>query len=178
MKKALLIALATLFVAGFAYGKDYIGLYFDTGHSVCSKDAVGDVGLYYYVFALPTDDGMYAVEFKIVFPDMVYDYGSMTLNAGINLTLGDISTGWSATFAVCQPNGLWVQVYRQRVYVDTSIAPNGVIMIAETDDSHNIGLATCDFMDARFTVLNNGFINLPCEIGTKDASWGAIKSLF
>jgi hypothetical protein len=124
---------------------------------------------------------MYAVEFKIVFPTIVYDSGSLTLNAGINLTLGDISTGWSATFANCQPSGTWVQVYRQRVYVDTSLNPpdgDGVIMLAEADDSHNLGLATCEFMDARFTVLNNAFINQSCIIGTKDASWGAIKSLF
>jgi len=48
----------------------------------------------------------------------------------------------------------------------------------ETDDSHNLGLSTCLMMDERFTVLNHAHINLTCLIGTKDASWGAIKSLF
>jgi hypothetical protein len=98
------------------------------------------------------------------------------INVGINLTLGDITTGWSAVFANCQYG--WIQIYRQRVYVDTSIEPSGVIQIVKTDDSQNLGLATCEMMDAPFTVLNHGGINVPCVIGTKDASWGAIKSLF
>ena len=179
MKKALLIVLATLMVSSFAYGRDYIGIYFDTAHMVCSKTGVlADTYFYYYVFALPEGRGLQAVEFKIVFPPMVYDYSSLTLNTGINLTLGDILTGWSATFGVCQYN--WIQIYRQRVFADPVTYPpaTGYIMITQTDDSHNLGLSTCQMMDAPFTVLNNGGINLPCEIGTKDASWGAIKSLF
>jgi hypothetical protein len=178
MKKTLLIALATLFIANFAYASDYIGVYFDTAHMICTKDAVGDVAFYYYVWAKPASLGLSAVEFKIVFPPMVYDMGAMTLNAGINLTLGDLLTGWSATFASCQPGTIWIQVYRQRVYVDTALEGTGVIQLAKADDSQNLGLSTCEMMDASFTVLNHGFINLPCIIGTKDASWGAIKSLF
>jgi hypothetical protein len=178
MRKALLIVLATMFVAGFAYGKDkdFIGVYFDTGHSLCSTTASGDTYFYYYVFGRPQLRGLMAVEFKIVFPAMVYDFGSMTLNEDINLTLGDIQTGWSATFVQCMHE--WIQIYRQRVYVDTSIAPNGVIRIMPSDDSSNLGLSTCEMQDAPFTVLNHGFINLPCIIGTQSASWGAIKSLF
>jgi hypothetical protein len=175
MKKALLLVLATLFIANFAYAKDYIGLYYDTSHSLCTRAAAGDVYFYYYVWARPAQ-GLQAVEFKIVFPPIVYDSGSMLLNTGINLTLGSIGTGWSATFAGCTYD--WIQIYRQRVYVDTAIEPTGVIQIVQTDDSQNLGLATCEMMDARFTVLNHAFINLPCVIGTKDASWGAIKSLF
>ena len=176
MKKALLIVLATLCIANFAYAKDYIGVYYDTIHSLCTRTATGDVYFYYYIWALPAPRGMQAVEFKILFPPMVYDFGSMTLNAGINLTLGDIQTGWSATFANCTYG--WTQIYRQRVYVDTGIAPSGVIQIVKTDDSQNLGLASCDMMDWPFTVLNHGGINVPCLIGTKDASWGAIKSIF
>jgi hypothetical protein len=175
MKKALLIILATLCIANFAYAKDYIGVYYDTIHSLCTKTAAGDVAFYYYVWARPAQ-GLQAVEFKILMPPMVYDMGAMTLNAGINLTLGDISTGWSATFASCTYG--WTQIYRQRVYVDTAIEPTGVIQIVKTDDSQNLGLATCEMMDMPFTVLNHGGINVPCLIGTKDASWGAIKSLF
>ena len=178
MKKALLMVLATMFVASYAYAGpyDYIGLFFDTNHSVYTYYNTGDFAVYYYVHAYPAAPGLSAVEFKIVFPPIVYDYGSLTLNAGINLTLGDISTGWSATFANCQPGGVWVQVYRQRVYCDTSIEPNGTIRITETDDSHNLGLATCEMMDRRFTVITVAFINI--SIATKETSWGAIKSLF
>jgi hypothetical protein len=182
MKKLLLIALAAMFVSSFAYGADYIAIYFDTGHSVCRADVgandPADWNTYYYVFALPGTAGLTAVEFKVGFPPIVVDSGSLTLNAGINLTLGAIDTGWSATFAACQPGGTWIQVYRQRVYLDTSTIPDGVIALMETDDSHNLGLSTCQMMDASFTVLNHGHINQPCVIGTKDASWGAIKSLF
>jgi hypothetical protein len=182
MKKAMLIVLATMFVASYAYAgpQDYIGLFFDTtpGHSICRYDNTGDFAVYYYVWAKPGSLGLQAVEFKIVFPPIVYDSGSLTLNTGINLTLGSIDVGWSATFALCQPAGTWVQVYRQRVYCDTGLAPDGVILVAEADDSHNLGLATCALTDTRFTVLNHAHINVPCVIGTKDASWGAIKSLF
>jgi hypothetical protein len=180
MKKAMLIFLATMFVASYAYAgpHDYIGLFFDTGHAVCRTDVTGDMSVYYYVWAKPAELGMYAVEFKIVFPPIVYDMGSLTLNPGINLTLGDITTGWSATFATCQLYGAWVQVYRQRVYCDTGLAPDGVIQITQTDDSQNLGLADCDMVGQYFTVLNHAHINQDCLIGTKDASWGAIKSLF
>jgi hypothetical protein len=178
MKKVLMIVLASMVIAGYANAAryDYIGLFFDTAHSNCDSTVAGDMALYYYAHAKPGALGMTAVEFKVVFPPIVYDTGSLTLNAGINLTLGDISTGWSATFASCQT--AWTQIYRQRVYVDDSIEPNGIIHLAETDDSHNLGLSTCDMMDERFTVLNDAFLNLTCLIGTKEASWGAIKSLF
>jgi hypothetical protein len=186
MKKAMLIFLVTMFAASYAYAgpRDYVGLFFDTtpGHSICRYDNTGDFSVYYYVWAKPAFTGaypgLYAIEFKIVFPPMVYDFGSLTLNAGINLTLGDILVGWSATFASCQPAGTWVQIYRQRVYCDTTIEPDGVIQITETDDSHNLGLADCDMVGQSLTVLNHAHINVPCIIGTKDASWGAIKNLF
>jgi hypothetical protein len=169
-----LIALATLFIAGYSHSSDYIGVLFDTFHATCTKSVSGDTYFSYYVWAKPEPRGLQAVEFKIVFPPMVYDFGSLTLNTNINLTLGDISTGWSATFAVCIYD--WIQVYQQKVYVDTSIQPTGVILITETDDSRNLGLSTCEMQDVRFMVLPCGRINLPG--GTKDASWGAIKSLF
>jgi len=178
MKKALLIVLATLCIANFAYAKDYIGLYYDTIHSLCSKTMTTYGSVYYYVWVLPAPRGLQAVEFKIVFPPMINteENGGLTLNAGINLTLGDILTGWSATFASCTYG--WTQIYRQRVWPDPEVAPNGVIQVVKTDDSQNLGLATCEMMDMPFTVLNHAFINLPCVIGTKDFSWGAIKSLF
>jgi hypothetical protein len=166
----LLITLAAMSVTSYAGaidfenvvpGDDYIGLYSDAAHSVCSHNASGYFDFYYYVFAKAGTEGMAAVEFKIVFPSLVYDSGSLTLNADINLTLGDISTDWSATFAVCQRD--WVQIYRQRVYCDTSIESNGVIQIDRGDESNYLGLSTCDMMDSEFTVLNHMFINLPCE---------------
>jgi hypothetical protein len=165
----LLITLAAMFVATYAgaiesesaaQGDDYIGLYSDSTHSECAYDGSGLFDLYYYVFARAGAEGMRAVEFKIVFPPVVYDSGSLTLNRGINLTLGDISTDWSATFDGCKTG--WVQIYRQRLYCDTSIEPNGAIRIERGDESNNLGLATCEMMDSPFTVLNHMFINLPC----------------
>jgi hypothetical protein len=178
MKKALLLVLASMFVAGFAFGKDYIGVYFDTTHDACTKSVPAYAGIYYYIWVLPEARGLTAVEFKIVFPGMINpeENGGLTVNVGINLTLGDVLTGWSATFANCTYG--WTQIYRQRVWPDPAVEPNGYIRIVETDDSHNLGLSTCEMMDMPFTVLNHGAINLPCIIGTKDASWGAIKSLF
>jgi hypothetical protein len=173
-KKAFLIALATLSIAGSAHSSDYIGVMFDTSHTTCTISVSGDTYLYYYVWAKPESRGLQAVEFKIVFPPMVYDSGALTLNTNINLTLGDISTGWSATFAICMHD--WIQVYRQRVYVNTSIEPNGVIWITEADNSHNLGLSTCEMQDVPFLAFPCGRINLPG--GNKDASWGAIKSIF
>jgi hypothetical protein len=178
MKKALLITLALLCIATFVNAKDYIGVYFDTIHTACTKSVTGYVGIYYYIWVLPEPRGLTAVEFKIVFPGMINpeENGGLTLNPGINLTLGDVLTGWSATFASCTYG--WTQVYRQRVFPDPDVEPNGYIQIVKTDDSQNLGLSTCEMQDMPFTVLNHGAINLPCIIGTKDASWGAIKSLF
>jgi hypothetical protein len=173
-RNVLVTALGTLLFAGLAHSADYIGVFFDTSHSTCNKSVSGDTYFYYYVWARPESRGLQAVEFKVVFPPMVYDSGSLTLNSNINLTLGDISSGWSATFANCITD--WVQVYQQRVYVDTSIEATGIIRLAETDNSYNLGLSTCELRDALFTVFDCGRINLPG--GNQDASWGAIKSLF
>ena len=178
MKKALLIVLTTMFVASYAYAgpRDYIGLFFDTNHSVHTYFDTGDFSVYYYVHAYPAEPGLLAVEFKIVFPPIVYDYGSLTLNPDIYVTLGDISIGWSAAFTHCQPGGVWVQVYRQRIFCDTGIEPVGIIHITETDDSQNLGLATCEMMNRPFTVISWALINIP--VAAKETSWGAIKSLF
>jgi hypothetical protein len=178
MKKALLVVLATLFIASFAYAKDYIGVYFDgiSTHSLCTKTISGDIDFNYYVHVKPEPRGLTAVEFKIVFPPIIYDMDGMVVNANINLQLGEITTDWSATFANCQYT--WTQVYRQHVYANADVWPNGVIMIAPGDESGTVALSNCSMIDSQFTILNHGHINLPCIIGTKDASWGAIKSLF
>jgi hypothetical protein len=169
MGKILLIALAAMIFAGGAGAQllnpdnAYIGLFADVDRTRCEVGGSGNFNFYYYVFAKPSSEGIFAVEFSVWYSEIVYERGSMTLNPEINLTLGEIETGWAATFADCQTD--WVQVFRQRVFCNADNVPDGAILLGPSQVSQFMGVATCDLTDEWFTFMNQLFINGPCTPG-------------
>ena len=179
MKKALLIAVAMLFAAtavnagGGALG--YIGVYGDMLHSVCNWTG-GTGAMTCYVWCLPSADGMTAAEFAASFPAWVF--ASPSLNPAV-LALGGLTTGTSVTFpAGCQTD--WIWTHSVSCFV-TAPTPGSINIIPDPSVSPAVlAFATCGVGNPIQPVIvhNNLVLNGACVIATKDASWGAIKSLF
>jgi hypothetical protein len=176
MKKVLFIAAALLILAGSlnaAPPKGYIGIYADANHSVCNYMGTG--AMTFYVWCLPSQNGLTAAEFAVSVPAWVF--ASPTLNPAA-IALGSLTGGTSVTFPTCQND--WVWTHSVSAFV-TAPTPGSISLIPDpTATPPLLGFASCalgnPIEDIR--VLNNLVLNGPCLVAAKDASWGAIKSLF
>jgi len=177
MKKVLFIAAALLILAGSlnaAPPKGYIGLYADLNHSVCNFMGTG--AMTFYVWCLPSQNGMTAAEFAASIPAWVF--ASPSPNPAV-LALGGLTTGTSVTFpGGCQND--WVWTYSVFAFVSAP-TPGSINIIADPSVSPPVlKYASCALGNPLedIIIINNLVLNGPCLIATKDASWGAIKSLF
>jgi hypothetical protein len=195
MKKALLVAIAILFVASAVNAVDlpqkgYIGLWTcptagpgATYSGVCSASATFRMA----IWVLPSVRGMFAAEFKLTIPTVIVDeeespivvISAIVKNPGVTSTIGSLEEGITLGFLTCQMNYVWVEWMKCTMMVPG--AP-GIITINPdpTAIPPFLGIATCGTGLPKETikVWQNMYLNQTCFIGTKDASWGAIKSLF
>ena len=178
MKKTLLIAVAMLFVATAVNAggppEGYIGVYGDMLHSVCNYMGTGATTV--YVWCLPSANGMTAAEFAASFPAWVF--AAPSLNPAV-LALGGLTTGTSVTFpGGCQTDWIWTHSVSCFVTAPTLGSIN--IIPDPTANPPVLGFASCAVGNPIEPIIvhNNFVLNGPCVIATKDASWGAIKSLF
>jgi len=181
MKKVLLLGIAMLLVATVvnATPYPYVGVYFDENRSSYCATGPGEVTL--YVFVLPSDNGATAAELKMEVTGNIFA-GSWTTNTSIiNLTMGDIATGMSFAYINCMTD--WNYVGTMSVFLLDATTPGGAVL-GPHNQTGFMGTANCDDEAGRpkedAVVLTNAYFNTdPCpEVGTEDASWGAIKSLF
>jgi len=190
MKKALLIASAVVLLAGSisasGYHRAYIGVYasaipyeedtnYVDNHSVCTWTGPVFSPFELWIWILPSTHGVRAVEYRVKYPTMVI-FGSFIQNPAIIISLGSLNRGIIATYGECQTD--WTWCHHQEIFSMTttpryfSIGPHpltGLIQVAGCDE---------DFTLEPCWPLDILYIYAPCIIGTKEASWGAIKSLF
>jgi len=181
MKKLLLLGIAILLVANVvsAAPYPYMALYLDENRS--SYCAYGDGPITIYVFVLPSDNGAFASELRVELTGNIWP-GSWTTNSEVvGLTMGDISSGMSFSYNNCETD--WHYVGTQGVFLTDDVTPGGATLLPHSSTGF-LGTANCDDEAGRpkedAIVLTNVYFNTdPCpEVGTQDASWGAIKSLF
>lgn len=177
MKKALLIGLAMLFVAGAANAQlSYMGLFADAGHSIC---AVNNPGGFFpftmYIWILPGVNGMQAAEFMIAYPATVIG-STVTQNPEITVALGSLTAGISVAYGTC--NTGWTWTHNQACYL-TATTP-GIIEIVAHPTAFAYQVATCElgYPIEPAIKLTHLYLNQECVYGVEDATWGSIKSLF
>ena len=192
MKKGLLIAFVVLMLAGSLSAGDhpYIGIFaspmdVEDTHSTCSISPVPFEDIFVmWIWVKPSTRGMQAVEFKLGVPTLMtleMDYptpddGGQVKNPDITIELGSLSAGISSAFGSCQYGWTWTH---KRWYTSTSNAAR-FFQIGPHTGSGLYQVASCELgyplePAVRLTHL---YLYTPCVYATKDASWGAIKSLF
>ena len=181
MKKILLTAAALLILAGSlnaAPPRGYIGLYADGNHSICNvMNPGGFLPFTMYIWCLPSEHGMTAAEFAVSYPASVIP-STITLNPAITVSLGTLTGGTSVAFGSC--NNDWVWTHTQSCYL-TATTPGYIVIIPDpTAQPPAYQYASCELGNPleQIMIINNLALNQQCLIATKDASWGAIKSLF
>jgi hypothetical protein len=181
MKKAMLLALATLFVASSLFaeapGQAYIGVYGDEGHSVCSVNPALYTPFDVWIWILPGYLGVQAAEFQVNFPATIVTTQTIT-NPEISVGLGTLTGGISVAFFTCHYD--WV--YTHHLTCLAIGATPGAIQLAGDSSVHPplFVIATCEegFPYGTLVYLNALAVFQPCVIGTQSSSWGAIKNLF
>lgn len=175
MKKVLL-AVAMLMLATPVFAADgYVALYADANHSNCSVMNPGgffpaEVWIWFFTPSL----GVQAAEYKLTAPASVI-VSTVTTNADITASLGDVVGGISVAFGACQNGWVWTQ--HVTCYL-TMTAPDFIRI--EPRPAVGLQFASCElgFPIYPATVLNHLALNQGCVVATENASWGAIKSLF
>lgn len=191
MKKALLIAAGIMLLALPAYAyAPYLALFGDTlggpggaEHSICGINYIPApyTSIEMWVWVLPDANGMSACEFKVTYPTTTYVIqGAVTSNPITQVELGSLGAGISISVGeyFCQHSWYWT--HWQEIVVKNVTTAREMALVGHPGNGGHIYVADCTpgfpFKDA--VVLNNLRINNTCLVGTHDASWGAIKSLY
>ena len=183
MKKVTLLAIALLVIAGAANAQTgFIGLYTDETHSYWCAEGVGFYPVNMWVMCLPGPLGQICAEFMICYPPIVIQSTTTWNTALISVSLGDLASGLSVCYIVCQYDWNWIA--HQLLYV-TDSATKAMAVICPHPDVGVYQFSNCEpgYPLEPCTVLTNLYLNYaPTEpecqgTGTQDASWGAIKSM-
>ena len=186
MKKVLLLAVALLLVASVASAQEssplgYIGLFTDDAHSYWCVSGAGFYPVNVWIMCLPGSYGQICAEFMLCNPTNVIT-STVTWNTPlISVSLGDLDIGLSVCYTACQTDWHWIA---HRLYYVTD-ASQTMIEICPHPDTGVYSFANCEpgYPMEPCTKLTNMYLNYTTEdpecqaMGTKDASWGAIKSM-
>ncbi|HUV37226.1 MAG TPA: hypothetical protein VMX58_09845 [Patescibacteria group bacterium] len=197
MKKVALAAIAVMLVIGWGsaftceYPEDpgcppdgfygYIGLFADADHMYWCATGVGFYPIEMWIWCKPGPLGQICAEFMICGPTNVIP-STVTWNIPlISVMLGDLDIGLSVCYVACQHEWHWIA---HRAYWVTD--PSKTMMqICPHPDTGVYSFANCEpgYPMEPCTVYTNLYLNAappdPECMGTatKDASWGAIKSM-
>ncbi|UCF04486.1 MAG: hypothetical protein JSV33_11170 [bacterium] len=184
MKKALLLALAVLFLSGAALAQlpphGYIGLYTDE-HVTCCVTGEGFYPVEMWIWCLPSLKGMICAEFMCVYPANVIQ-STVTTNPLVSVTLGTLDTGMSVCFADC--HWTWIWPFHQALWVTDPTATDISIVKHPDPNIECVQFANCDpgYPTECAVVHTKLLLNQECPppdcVGTEEASWGAIKDQF
>ena len=182
MRKATLLAIALLFVAGTASAEftgHYIGLFTGEDHSYWCVDGVGFYPAEVWIMSKPGPNGIICNEFSICYPPNAIQ-STVTWNTPIiSVTLGDLPSGLSVCYIVCQYDWFWIA--HQAIWVTDptqtflAVCPHPDIGIYQVADC-TPGYPTVECWGISDFYLNFGPEECPA-IGTEDTSWGAIKQM-
>jgi hypothetical protein len=180
MKKVTLLVIALLFVAGAANAQ-FIGLYTDETHSYWCASGTGFYPVEMWVMCLPGPLGQICAEFMICYPANVIQSTTTWNTDLISVSLGDLASGLSVCYVVCQYDWHWIA--HQLIYVTNEdqtmvyvcVHPDvGVYQFSNCEPGYP--LEPCSILTNLY--LNYGPEEPECQgTGTQDASWGAIKSM-
>lgn len=183
MKRVLLIAIGLLLVAGSAFAQTdttYAGLFTDVAHTTWTVSSTGFTAFTLYIYWLPPQDGLSAMEFKISAPANVI-MSTTTANPDIVVSLGTLTGGTSVSFGeVCEPAGVWVWSHHVSCFLTSTAVGTIEIVPDPTALPPVLQIATCALGNPLYPVrkFTNLCLNSTCSTATQTKTWGAIKSLF
>lgn len=178
MKKALLLAVALLLISGSALACPGIGLFADPDRSIC--EVINPGGFFPFEmwiwFQPHLVNGAICEEFRICYPLNVIQSTVTWNDPIISVMLGDLPSGLSVCFLVCQYDFFWL-CHQMCYLTDTlpawiEVCPHpdvGVIQYADCTPGYPVWPNS---------VWNHLALNQPCVIGTEESSWGAIKGMY
>jgi len=129
-----------------------------------------------YVFIEPGSEGAYGAEYKLSGGNN-HIAVETTISPVVGWRLGDWLNGYgiSAWFVTCQVEPFWIVMFD---ILPISVDP-GYFMIVPHDDTGGLGMFDCISVPEIYGEVYNQFgFNTGCLVGTKESSWGAVKSQF
>jgi hypothetical protein len=184
MKKGLFVVFGLMLIAAssFAQSPDsaYVGLYADVDHTTWTKSYSGSSTMFYmWIFWIPTDDGMYGSQFKVSFPSNIIT-STVTKDADVTVTLGDLASGIGIGLGTCHSGGVWYWTHKVRLFLLD--AEESTIELQKYPGSTPPGLTVVTCLTGLPKIparkATHICLNWTCDTATQGATWGAIKSLF
>jgi hypothetical protein len=183
MKKVLLLALAIVMSASFAFAQPggHIGLYSDSpGYSDCNlNEAVYVTNNVYVVHTLAATGNTAQFMIQNNWPGPL----AGAINWGSNLTLGNPYTGIAVTYVGCKvlPYLLGTMGFiplaisppctaTMQVVADPAVSSGSVEVV---DCSSVVQLASGGLL-----TINGNSLDCPCIVGTEETNWSKIKALY
>jgi hypothetical protein len=188
--KRILLTIALIAVFAVPASAQVFSLWGDLDQTAC--DAYSGGGAYYtyhvYVFVEPapvTGDypaGSFGAEYMLI--PIVNDSflaGGRNMAIGMPVTMGDWvgGAGISIGFDACYAGTLWL--YHVEVTNKFDQTPGNWELAARPSDPYGkTAVARCDGPHTKVSasIYNHFGFNQGCTIGTKETSWGAIKSMY
>jgi len=130
-----------------------------------------------WIWCLPSENGLSAVQFAISYPDNVIQ-GDVTINPDCSLWIGSLAEGVSIVFDTCVWEDKYYWTHHQTLFV-TDLNPS-TIRIVEHPDAYpepGVWFLNCIAIKESCRVSSGLYLN-HCPFATQSASWGAIKSLY
>lgn len=171
-------AILTTSAAAYDYG--YIGLFADETRTSWCLESTPYVAFDMYVFCLPSDNGVRAVEFSIGMPP-TYIIATSTPGPAVSVTLGNHLDGISYSLYLCATD--WILLdYCTVLPMAPGQAP---IWLEGHGDTGQMSIANClpGYPMEQAIAYTSLFVNYPpgspeCSgVGTEETSWGAIKEM-
>ncbi|UCF04442.1 MAG: hypothetical protein JSV33_10930 [bacterium] len=191
MKRCLLLALVLATCAGAAAAQlppvGYLALFIDEERSGWCVNG-GGASFYpfeMWIYCLPSERGMLGAEFAVCYPTNIIQ-STVTTHPEVSVEIGTLPDGISVAFSTCQLD--WVWPYHQTLYV-TDLTKTAVRLKKHPDpDITDYQFVTCEpgypiepvnlYTWRIFVNYEAGDWECGLLIGTKDSSWGAIKSMY
>ncbi len=174
-----LAAMLTTSAAAYDYG--YIGLFTDEARTSWCTEAIPYTAFDIYVFCLPSDNGVRAVEFSLEFPS-TYVIVTNTPGPTVSVTLGNLYDGIAYSLYLCSTD--WVLL--DTVSFLPTAGGQAPIWLEGHGDTGNMAIANClpGYPMEPAYAYTSVFVNYPpgsaeCSgVATKETSWGAIKEMY
>lgn len=189
MKKVLMFFLVSVMLSGAAaaqYDMGYLAFFADasrTSNCVAESSIPPPPGniVQCYIFCLPSVREQICAEFQV---NMPANTALITTINGpdVSLTLGDMQTGISVSLAACINDWAWIMQVIMYVNDNSQTA----LTFAPSSVSGKLVFCQCEdwgYPEEPIRVLNSLLLNIDpgdpaCVFGTREASWGAIKSMY
>ncbi|MCK4539481.1 MAG: hypothetical protein KAV42_11855 [Candidatus Krumholzibacteria bacterium] len=157
----------------------YIGLYVDGLHSDCDEYVTAYKPFTLWVWVLPSMQGVTCLEFRLEKPEWLELLGMTEhiLAADLEEDFDWFGEGGKMCYEYCRFQWTWVF---QFTLMPTDASATGFITMHEWARSGNLLSTTCkeDYPIQALIPITYLAINQSCEIGTENATWGAIKGLY